>query len=121
MYDTSVALRVAPQIIRIATHQYATHRIYTNVKFYFGHYFFTPVYSSTVFDWIAVVTFDESVTCVYDAVVLMVRHALQEVSPIAMLPKSSVRITIFLILNLNFNRFVTYLHCKPFRCQFFFL
>ncbi len=44
-----------------------------------------------------VVTFDESVTCVYDAVVLMVRQALQELSPTAMLPKSSVRITIFLI------------------------
>ena len=44
-------------------------------------YFFTPVYSSTVFDVIVVVVFVLSPTCVYVAVVLMVRHALHEVMP----------------------------------------
>ena len=121
MHHATSAFRIATDIERVCSHQNPAYRIDPRVKFHLCPHFFTPVYSSTVFDWIVVVTFDESVTCVYDAVVLMVRHALHEVSPIAMLPKSSVRITIFLILNLNFNRFVTYLHCKPFRCQFFFL
>ena len=48
---------------------------------YLRCYFFTPVYSSTVFVLMVVVTFDVSETCVYVAVVLMVRHALQEVIP----------------------------------------
>ena len=48
---------------------------------YLRCYFFTPVYSSTVFDVIVVVVFVLSPTCVYVAVVLMVRHALHEVMP----------------------------------------
>ena len=44
-------------------------------------YFFTPVYSSTVFVLMVVVTFDVSDTCVYVAVVEIVLHALQELIP----------------------------------------
>ena len=44
-------------------------------------HFFTPVYSSTVFVLMVVVTFDVSETCVYVAVVLIVLHALHEVMP----------------------------------------
>ena len=40
-------------------------------------YFFTPVYSSTVFEEIVVVVFVLSPTCVYVAVVEIVLHALQ--------------------------------------------
>ena len=44
-------------------------------------HFFTPVYSSTVFVLMVVVTFDVSDTCVYVAVVEIVLHALQELIP----------------------------------------
>jgi len=37
VHDTPVALRVAPQIIRIATHQHACHRINPYVKLHFRH------------------------------------------------------------------------------------
>ena len=45
--------------------------------------FFTPVYSSTVFVLIVVVVLEVSPTCVYVAVVVIVRHALQLVIPSA--------------------------------------
>ena len=48
---------------------------------YLRCYFFTPVYSSTVFVLMVVVTFDVSETCVYVAVVEIVLHALHEVMP----------------------------------------
>jgi len=51
------------------------------VGVYLRCYFFTPVYSSTVFVLMVVVTLDVSETCVYVAVVLMVRHALHDVIP----------------------------------------
>ena len=50
---------------------------------FFIFYFFTPVYSSTVFVLMVVVLFVLSHTCVYVAVVLTVRQALQEVMPSA--------------------------------------
>lgn len=43
-------------------------------------HFFTPVYSSTVFEEIVVVVLVLSPTCVYVAVVLIVLHALHEVT-----------------------------------------
>ncbi len=47
------------------------------------YFFFTPWYSSTVFVVMVVVTWDVSLACIYVAVVLIVRHALQLVMPTA--------------------------------------
>ena len=52
-----------------------------SIRSILADYFFTPVYSSTVFDVIVVVVFVLSPTCVYVAVVEIVRHALHEVMP----------------------------------------
>ena len=59
--------------------------------------FLTPVYSSTVFVEIVVVTFAVSFTCVYVAVELIVRHALQLVKAMTHTPIRSI-IKIFLIV-----------------------
>ena len=67
-----------------------------------NRHFFTPVYSSTVLVEMVVVTLAVSVTCVYVAVVVIVRHALHDV----MLRHTTMLISIsdikiyFLILSL---------------------
>ena len=68
-------------------------------------HFFTPVYSSTVFVLMVVVTFDVSDTCVYVAVVEIVLHALQELIPAqtAMLISTADTNTSFFIVRFVFG------------------
>lgn len=71
------------------------------VGVYLRCYFFTPVYSSTVFVLMVVVTFDVSETCVYVAVVLIVLHALHEVIPAhtaMLISTADINNTFFIVL-----------------------
>jgi len=56
-------------------------------------------------DWIVVDTFDESVTCVYVAVVLIVRHALHDVThtPIMMIVTAITTFFMFFIVLFSRN------------------